>query len=285
MLKTNGDPTQEILGIDQQDFAQIQFLVNAFPHRVGAQRRIPGKSLIQKVDDPIYGIHTFYLVYGRRYNLIDFGNDLQIEEIENPVVVLPVLPPTQNTWFDSFSTYTVGLISRFWGEGNWANAVGICESIIYGVIDPFLVSDTIVSENQRDILPYDVEEDDTNPISEDTSIRFYFPNGAAQIMLRRIKYHPDYSCIGGGVGDVDTDDILKIYAYPGDPSPDIVGPLDIAINGTIPVGNIRVGRPPNEDVGVVNSLICPNPPSIFPNEPTMIVYYYNLNNGEYGQES
>jgi len=285
MLRTSAKPEQVIKGVDQQDFAEIQVLANCFPYRQGAQKRVPGKILEQKLSSPIFGIHTFYMVYGRRFNITDYGTDLEIIEELIPPIVLPALPPSTTSWFDSFSSYSpVGLISRLWGAGNWLTYVGICESLIYGVIDPFLVSDSVAAIPVEDV-PRTVPQDGTTTTTQDTGINFYFPNGAAQIMLQRVIYDADYSCIGGGTVPVAVDDILNVYQYSGDPAPYVVGVLDIPILQSIAVESIRVGRSPNVAFGVANTTLCPNPPSIFPNPPVGKVYYLIISSGEYGQES
>lgn len=138
MEATKGKPILALGGIDQQNFNSIQLVQGAFPYQIGLQKRIPGKSLIRVVPGEVGSIYTFYNVHGRFFSLVDFGT-LQIDEIVTPPIIIPPLPPESAEWLESFSTYDpVGLISRLWGGGQWSIGIGVCESIIQGVIDPFL---------------------------------------------------------------------------------------------------------------------------------------------------
>lgn len=143
MLATNGDASLALGGLDQQDFRAIELIAGMYPYQLGIQKRIPGKTLQRVVAGPVGSLYVFYSVYGRSYTLTDFGS-LQIDEILVPPIVLPALPPVGTTWFDSFGSYSpTGLISKLWAGGDWATGVGVCETIISGIIDAFLVYDTI----------------------------------------------------------------------------------------------------------------------------------------------
>lgn len=144
MLQTNGSkPTLAIGGINQQDFKEIQLVAGTFPYQKGLQKRIPGKSLISINPNGVGSIYVFYLVYGRHYNLIDFGTSISITETPLNPITLPALPGIADTWFDNFAGYSDDLVSRLWGAGMWATGIGVCETLIEGVIDPFLVFATI----------------------------------------------------------------------------------------------------------------------------------------------
>lgn len=143
MLATNGKSTLALGGINQQDFKEIQLVAGSWPSQVGLQQRVPGKTIQQVLNGPVSAIYPFYMVYGRAYTLTDFGS-LQIEEVEIPTITLPGLPPSNsNTFFDTFEGYIPEIVSRIWGGGFWFHSVGICETIIDGIIDPFLVYATI----------------------------------------------------------------------------------------------------------------------------------------------
>lgn len=142
MLETAGTSLKGIRGMEQQDFDGIEILQGMFPYQQGMQQRFPGKTLQDTKPFPIGSIYVFYLVYGRFYNLTNFGTNTEIEEVNIPPITLPALPPFGNTWFDDFSGYDVGTISRLWGAGPWAIGIGVCETIIEGMIDPYLALDS-----------------------------------------------------------------------------------------------------------------------------------------------
>lgn len=142
MLRTNGSkPTLAIGGINQQDFKEIQLVQGTYPYQKGLQQRIPGKTLIQQQPGAvgIGSIYVFYLVLGRHYKLIDYGTNISIVETPLNPITLPALPPQGNTWFDNFASYDIASVSRIWAAGVWAIGIGICETLIEGIIDPFLV--------------------------------------------------------------------------------------------------------------------------------------------------
>lgn len=143
MLKTEGDTSRILKGINQQDFDEIQSVEGAYPNLAGLQQRIPGKTLTNQFNGPVGSIYAFYNVYGRNYTLKDFGS-IEIEEVEVPIFISPVVPPLGNSWFDDFESYEDDLISKFWGGGAWASYVGVCETLIIGFIDPFLVYDSVI---------------------------------------------------------------------------------------------------------------------------------------------
>jgi hypothetical protein len=143
MLETNSHKVfSSVEGINQQDFDKIQLLQGAFPYQVGLQQRIPGKIISREVSGSVGSIFVFYNVFGRHYILTDYGT-IEITETILPPITLPALPPSNTSWFDTFSGYDVGLVSRIWAAGVWAIGIGICETLIQGIIDPFLVYDTI----------------------------------------------------------------------------------------------------------------------------------------------
>lgn len=168
MLATRNIPVLELAGIDQQDFNELQLVKGAYPYQIGAQQRIPGKSISQIHPSAVGSILVFYMVFGRTYVLTDFGS-LQIEEIDIPPISIPALPPKSTSWFDNFAGYATGLISRIWAGGAWLIGVGVCETIIEGEIDAFrtlgsgVPTDTIETERQPHIVPGGIPIPNTTP--------------------------------------------------------------------------------------------------------------------------
>jgi hypothetical protein len=166
MLRTPSKPTLQLEGTDQQDWTNLQLVQGCFPFQIGLHKRAPGKTLLEQHPNPIGSIYVFYLVYGRHYQFLDFGGSIQIVETPVPPIALPGLPPTDNSWFDTFSGYDDGLISRLWGAGVWNNSVGICETLIQGIFDPFLVYATLPPSAEfptQDQKPVTVPTPDPSP--------------------------------------------------------------------------------------------------------------------------
>lgn len=149
MLKTSGASQLGLEGIDQQDFDKFQLVAGCFPYQIGLQARLPGKVIERVSFSPVGSIYVFYMVLGRFYTFVQYSNDGSITELEIPPWTLPGLPPPDDLWYDDFTGYEVGLISRLWGGGIWAIGIGVCETIIGGWIDPFSVAGTVVQ------VPYD----------------------------------------------------------------------------------------------------------------------------------
>lgn len=143
MLKTKGNSLIAIGGIDEQSIDAIQTVQGAFPYQIGLQQRIPGKVLDRILTGPITSIYVFYLVHGRHYTIIDYGPQTIIE-IDVPPIRIPPLPPKFVEWFDDFSGYgPEGLISRVWGAGFGNPFVGIAETFMRGLLDPWELTDSL----------------------------------------------------------------------------------------------------------------------------------------------
>lgn len=165
MLETNGNSQLALRGTDLQDFNEFQRVSGTYPYQEGLQRRIPGKTIIQIYNGEIGSIFVFYMVFGRTYTIIDFGS-LEITEIVTPPITIPALPPTSSRWYDDFSSYLVDTISRLWGAGIWLVGIGVCETIIEGTIDYFLVDDNVFYQSiATGLQPIPAPPNDLPPVS------------------------------------------------------------------------------------------------------------------------
>lgn len=281
MLETKGQTTSSIEGIDQQDFSKIQLLNGAYPNKVGLQQRIPGKTLIRQQTQGIGGIGVMYNVYGRFYNIINFGSIINI----NPVIVGSItqgaLPPNSNLWYDDFSGYSSGLISLIWGAGIWPNTFGICQTIINGILDPFQIYATVspISGGPVPITPPPPPTSPQTTPADPNSPAAMYPPGSAQVILIKQTALANNSCTGQGTEPLTTVDSIQYFDYAGGTL------LDTLLATSIPVGKVtvwnglRVGRLPDLDLGLVAGT-CPGPP-----EPQATVYYLIETSGAYGIES
>ncbi len=285
MLATKGKTTPALSGIDQQDFDKIQVVEGCYPFQIGLQKRIPGKSFISKSDFPIGGIFAFYMVYGRPYILIDNDTNLHIQETPIPNWNNPAIKPLGNSWIDTFSGYSPGgLISRLWAAGAWANGVGVCETIIQGWIDPFLVYAKInTNAINLDNFPQTVSGDSATETGQGTGVKFTYPHNPPDIVLKVVSGLSDNSCEGQGTSPVSSIDSIKLYNEPGDYTGDSITANDLSVGSRLHWNGIVVGRSSDIEMGLVLSTNCPllgHP--IFPDP---LVYFLNLSDGVFGQES
>lgn len=282
MLETKGQTTPTLKGIDQQDFSKIQLLNGAFPYKVGLQQRIPGKTLIEQQPLGIAGIGVMYNVYGRFYNVINFGDTITITQVTTPPFKQPTLPPDSNLWYDDFSGYSDGLISLIWGAGIWPNTFGICQTIIDGILDPFAIFATITSPIFGGPVPVAPPPPGTSPqipTANPNAPTSLYPPGSAQIILANVTATANNSCTGQGTEALTATDAIQYFDYSGGTL------LDTMLATSIPVGKIsnfhglRVGRIPDHDLGLVAGT-CPGPP-----QPTPTIYFLIATSGVFGVES
>lgn len=289
MQETKGKVERAIKGIDQQDFDEFQLVKGTFPYQVGLQQRIPGKTIQRVLDGPIGSIYVFYMVYGRTYTIVDFTT-LQIDEIIEPPITNPFFPPVGTEWTETFSGYTTGLISKFWGAGIWPITTGVCESIIEGVIDPFYVTEFAPAP---DIPIEDQPRIETTPGSnitpaDKTNPKVTYPLEQPDIILRLVLAQADYSCYGQGTNAANAYDLIHYYDYSGGNLVSTYSVISATIGGVVNFGGINIGRLPDKDIGIVRNENgpdgsfhqCGGPP-----QPVPTIYFVNLNNGQFGQES
>lgn len=136
MLQTSGNVIKGLAGMDQQRLEPLQLIQGTYPFQKGLQARLPGKLIQRILDGPIGGIYVFYYVLGRPYLLVDYGN-LIIIPAGPDLTGIPPLSPVGIEWFDDFSGFDDGLISRIWGGGYGTPFPGICETILAGGVDDF----------------------------------------------------------------------------------------------------------------------------------------------------
>jgi hypothetical protein len=237
MLRTPSKPTLQLEGINQQDFNELQLVQGCFPFQIGLQKRIPGKTLLEQHPTPIGSIYVFYMVYGRHYQLLDFGDGIQIDETVIPPITLPGLPIAGNSWIDTFAGYPDALLSRLWGAGIWPGTVGICETLIAGYIDPFLVYATIPKtplpeEGKPKPLPPPESDPDIPPGSSDPSI-IWGPGAQPQVIIYW------YGLIGQIVANLDVDAPV-VHRFDG--STFVLGAGSLSPGETYTAAGITVGR-------------------------------------------
>lgn len=292
MIRTEGNKVLALDGVDQQDFEKLQEVAGCYPNLIGLQQRLPGKTIEQFLDGPILDIAVFYLYYGRPFRMINWGGTIEITKIPLVPWSIPVAPNTTNIWMEPFTDYEpVGLISRLWGAGIWLTGIGVCETLIEGYIDPFKVFAEIKSGEPTDV-PTVVEDSSDTPAAEDTGPNFYYPREKPQIVLKRLNADGDLSCHGQGTTPQQIDDLINVYYEPGNLK-ETVPVTDFVVKARTPFYGIVVGRVPDEYIGIVATsppaspaIGCVSgPPSFFPYPPDPTIYFYNINNGEYGQES
>lgn len=285
MLRTQGSLIPQIEGMDQQDFDQLQLVQGAFPYQIGLQKRVPGKTLINQQEGRVSALYVFYLVHGRHYELIDYGGgNISIIPVVVPPIVLPGLPPTDNFWFDTFSGYEVGLISKLWGAGIWPIGIGICETIIQGIFDPFLVYANVPTaengDNDDKPKPLPPPPDDPGiPPAAPGSPGYMYPPGMVDVVLIRTTATADNSCTGQGTQPVAANDIVRFYDYSGGPELDSITALAVTIGDVVVWHGKKIGRSDNVDIGLVEGT-CPGPP-----HPTPTEYSIYANTGELSQDS
>jgi hypothetical protein len=284
MLQSDVKETLAVAGIDQQDFDAIQLVSGAFPSLTGLQQRIPGKTLDRVYPSPVGSIYVFYNVYGRPFRSVDFQDGtIEIEETPLPVWRIPALSPVATSWFDDFFGYTLGTVARLWGAGIWDGGIGVCETIIEGLIDPFLVYATITGENPIPVYtPTVVTESAGTPLGIVTGGAFDFPFGIPDIVLIETSAVADNSCTGQGTQPFNVDDSINLYTTPGVPQGAVLHAYDLVLGQKVTWYGLSVGRASNIIIPgyVQGTCIIGLPP-----QPVAIVYYYNLNNGEFGVES
>lgn len=281
MLADKTNPKLAIAGQNNQNFDEIQRVEGCFPFQIGLQQRFPGKALNRVFSSPVGSIYAFYNVYGRPYTLFAYNGSIEIEETPLPVWRIPALAPTSDAWFDDFSGYILGSIARLWGAGIWSGGVGICETIIEGIIDPFSVYDTITSESPiPENVPHTISDSAGAPTGQDTGTNYQFPFNHPQIVLAVRTAISDNSCTGQGTQSVIIVDSVKLYNTPGDFTGTTLHAGDLAIGQQIQWNGIRIGRIPNIVTPGFVIGTCPGPPF-----PTAIVYYHNINDNSFGVES
>lgn len=282
MLETNGKVTSSIEGIDQQDFSKIQLLNGAYPNKVGLQQRIPGKSLIEQQPLAIAGIGVMYNVYGRFYNVINFGSTLTITPVTTSPITQPALPPDSNLWYDDFSSYSSGLIALIWGAGIWPNTFGICQTIINGILDPFAIFATITSPIFGGPLPVTPPPPSSSPQTtpaDPNSPAAVYPPGSAQVILQRQTATANNSCTGQGTESLVTVDGIQYFDYTGGTLLDSLLATDITVGKVTLWHGLKVGRLPDVDLGLVQGT-CPGPP-----QPQATIYFLIATTGVFGVES
>jgi hypothetical protein len=254
MLATEANLERVVKGFDQQNFDEIQLLQGAYPYQVGLQQRLPGKSLIRTLPNAIGSLYVFYMVYGRNYTFTDYGS-VEIEEVDVPPFVPPVIPPLGSSWFDDFESYPDDLIAKFWGAGAWASYVGVCETLITGFIDPFGVYDSVIPVPIDDSrLPRGAGSVETDPVSQIPWIATGrgpeecadLPSGVpyttvslATVATSIQTYAGSAPCTMGAVGSECVHDESGMWQAP----PAFEGhPYDTVIGGTISASEGRLGR-------------------------------------------
>lgn len=272
-----------IAGINQQDFDEIQLLSGMYPYQKGLQKRIPGKSLQKVYPSPVGSIFVFYNVYGRPYTSIDFGSSISIEPITIPPITLPALPPTGNSWYDDFSGYTpVGLISLLWGAGNWNDTVGVCQTIIDGWFDPFLVYPNVYAggiskdpSKQPQPLPTPPVDPETTPLPP-TDPKFQYPVNPPDLFLNVILAEADNTCQGQGTSPANAIDFINFHDFAGGPVIETKRADSITPGTTVLWRGIKLGRLADVDIGLVVG-DCPGPP-----QPVPVSYFLHGNDGSFG---
>lgn len=275
--------TPAIAGIDQQNFDEIQLLAGAYPYQKGLQQRIPGKSLSEVISGPIGAIEVFYNVLGRPYTLIGYDGNISIEPINLPPWSIPALPPVGNSWFDDFSGYSPsGLVAFLWGAGVWMSTVGVCQSIIDGWFDPFLVYANVYagginfdSSKQPVALPPPSTDPGTTPLSP-TDPQFQYPVHPPDLYLNIVEGHADNSCQGQGTQPVFSIDFINYHAFPTAAVTGILTASSITPGTIFPWFTLRVGRLADVDIGLVQG-DCPGP-----SMPPPVSYFYYANSGDFG---
>ncbi len=271
-------------GTNQQDFEQIQLVSGAFPYQVGLQQRFPGKNLLAVFDGPIGNIFPFYNVYGRPYNLVDTNGRFIITPVPLNSITIPALATTGNRWFDSFGTYSpTGLIQLLWGEGAWpGDGIGVCQSIIEGFIDPFLIYAAIDVHSIPDFLPSVVPGSSIPATPDSTSPAFAFPFTPCNVYLRVTTATADNSCTGQGTETFSVADEITAFSAEGDPIIDqpVLHAYDITVKHSVLWHGIRVGRLPDITIPGYVQGTCPGPA-----QPVPIEYYLNIWDGSYGIQS
>lgn len=270
MIETKGNPTLAIIGIDQQDFDKNQLVSGAYPYQKGLQQRLPGKTVEQLAPGPVGSIYVFYQVFGRHYILTDFGGSTGIVEVPPDPITLPALPPASNAWIDTFSGYTLGTVARLWGAGIWNNSVGICETIIQGIIDPFLVFETLPPGAQTpdtQFQPVPVPGSPTPSAPADPgSAAFLYPPGTPQpdVILHNPQWDADNTCTGGGFLRSGSPDKVDYAVYPGQTVTDSIFAFSVPIGKLTPWHNVILGHDADVYVGIVKGTCTagrPDPPT------------------------
>ena len=283
MLRTPNTQTLHLEGINQQDYAELQRVQGVYPARTGLLQRPPGKTLQQQAAYPVGSIYAFYLVHGRHYQLIDFGTGIQIVETVVPAITLPGLPVSANEWIDTFFGYPDALLSRLWGAGIWQGNVGICETLIQGYIDPFLVYAEIPNlpiPQQNQPVPLPTPGSDPGvPNADPGSAPYKYPPGTADLVLHHTDAQSDNSCTGQGTQPVTADDIIRLRNYSGGPQVDSIDASAITIGGITLWHGLKLGRDANTDIGLVVGT-CPGPPF-----PEALEYSLYVNTGQFSQDS
>jgi hypothetical protein len=266
MLESKGQTTLAFAGINQQDFKQLQLVSGGYPALIGLHQRFPGKTLQEVENGPVSAIYVFYNTYGRNYMLTDFGGTIQITPVTPPTITIPALPPNNAIWFDDFSGYSPdGLISNLWGAGIWPNSVGICETIIQGIIDPFKIFASVPVggiSNTPSLQPVPVSTPTTpeTPVDPTSPGYLYPPNHyAPSILLQHQEGQANNACQGQGTPTVTFDDIIRYRLNPSSPVLDTVSVLAILVGQKGFFHGVSYGRMSNKQLGLLVG-DCPGPP-------------------------
>lgn len=293
MLATdsNGKPTLAINGINQQDFTEIQLAKGSYPYQKGLQKRLPGKTLEQQFSSSVGSIYVFYLVFGRHYNLIDVSGTLTFVPVPVAPITVPALPPTGNTWFDDFSGYTPdGLISFLWGGGAWATTTGICQSIIDGIIDPFLVYATIpgtspivLGSSIPSVVPTPDPSPETTPADPGSPGYLYPPGHLPQIITENQPgtLWPSESS-EELPQNVSIPDVVNYEDYPGAGVTDTLVATSITIGSIVNFHGVTVGRRSDVPFGDATAPTPPGPSIDHPALPPNPINYYVYMDGNFG---
>lgn len=277
MLATNKHQvTLAFKGINQQDFKELQLVVGAYPSLTGLQQRFPGKTLQQQQASEVASIFVFYNTFGRNYILTEFDGTVQIDPVTPPTITLPALPPWNTGFlFDNFEGYSPdGLISPLWGAGIWNNTVGVCQTIIEGIISPFEIFATIFAgglSKTKALQPQVVGAPSTpaTPANPGDPAYLYPPKHRPDISIQYQFGESDNSCTGQGEEFVDFNDIVTLRNFPGGTGLDSIGATSITVGGITVWNNVKIGRTGDVNLGRLAGT-CPGPP--FPTPAAWDVY-------------
>jgi len=265
MLQTYSEqPDLQLEGVDQQDFSKLQIVKGTFPLEIGMQQRLPGKTIQKIYPGPIGSIYVFYLVFGRHYQLTDFGGGIEIVEVEIPDITPPGLPPTSSLWIDTFSGYDEDLISRIWGAGIWGGRAGICETIITGFYDPFLVYDKVTTPPPEEVLPVPIDDgggEETALVPPGSPDAMY-PPGYVEVVLHVNFGHTNDGCTGQGSHIESNADIVRLRPYSGADFLEEWSALDVPVGSKFIWHGHSLGRDVDTDVGVIQGSCGPIDPPL-----------------------